>query len=666
LDDTAPTGFRRLLQPFQIGNVWVRNRIVNTAHFSMLPDPRDMRYLEERAKGGVALMGLPGSAGVRDFFVGPGQPGEMGRWDASPPSPVSKAGIEFYDQLVIPAHRQRAELIHQHGAKCFAQVNHAGASTFWGTVRAGIGPSNVPILADSLVPHALTEEEIEQMIIVYAHGIRRAREAGIDAAEIHGAHGYLVTQFMSSYFNQREDKWGGSRENRVRFPLAIIAAARKMVGDDFPIGIRIGYEGTGSGRGITAEELVEIAKLLAPHVTYISVSCGNNSGMYDSFDGSYISPWYREPAYNAPAAASVKKAVSVPVFVTGRIADASIAESLLAEGAADMIGMVRGLIADPEFPNKLMQGKAGHVRMCLGLSECHHSGRYLKHVTCAVNAAAGREAELAIIPAQTKKTVLVIGAGPAGLETARVAAMRGHKVYLCDRSTAIGGMPRLLAKDPNRRNLLDHSVYFETALAELDVEFVLGHEVEAEDIATFEADSVVIATGGTPLIPHLPGIGQANVVLALDVLRGKATVGKHAVVVGGTEYHVGAPTMAEYLADRGHTVDMISEQVDFTSGAEDVTRYTLLKRLRLKAVRISQATRLIEVTDGPVVVDMMTGETRLIEGATVVLACGLVPDDRLYRALNGRVPDLHLIGDALAPRRIMHATIEAARVGGSL
>jgi 2,4-dienoyl-CoA reductase-like NADH-dependent reductase (Old Yellow Enzyme family)/thioredoxin reductase len=666
MNQIAKHAFRRLFEPLTIGNFTLRNRIVSTPHFSGLPPDRDLQYIEERARGGAGFFGLAAGSGVLEYGVGLGPEGLPGQWDARSPSPATSQGVAFYDDMVIPMLRERANLLHAHGAHGFGQVAHAGASNFRMSMNPLIGPSNVATPVDALTPHALSEDEVEELVFCFAHAIRRIAESGLDAAEIHGAHGYLVNQFLSPYYNRRDDKWGGSLEKRANFALAIIFEAKRLVGNDFPIGIRLGYEGRGEGPGITIDDLVANAKLLEPHVCHISVSGGNGPGIFKSFDVSYLSPWYREPAYNAAAAAAVRRAVKVPVIVTGRIADPALGESLLADGTADLIGMVRALIADPDLPNKAKSGNAGRQRMCLGLSECHHAGKYLTHVTCAVNAAAGRESEMVIVPATKPKTVVVVGAGPAGLEATRVAARRGHKVFLCDQAKELGGTVRILSTDPNRRNLLDHSVYFESELADLDVELVLGYPISADDVVGFGADAVVIATGGRPIIPDIAGIERDNVVFGLDVLRGTAVPGKRVLVVGGSNNHMAAPSIAEFLLDKGHEVQLISEQLDFASAVEDVTRYTLQQRLHCKRIFPQLATRLVAVDSGATLCDVLSGEERRVEEVTVVLACGLLPNDALYQELKGKVPELHVIGDAFSPRRIMHATVDGARLGHRL
>lgn len=273
---------------------------------------------------------------------------------------------------------------------------------------------------------------------------------------------------------------------------------------------------------------------------------------------------------------------------------------------------------------------------------------------------------MAIVPAARSKTVVVIGAGPAGLEAARVAALRGHQVYLADARREIGGTPATLALDPNRRNLRDHAAFFEPQLSRLGIELLLGNEVTAEEMVAFAPDAVVVATGGTPLVPDVPGIDQPNVVGALDVLRG-AYVGDTAVVVGGLDNHLGAPTVAEFLADGGRRVELISERFDFADGAEDGTRFPLMERLVGKGVTVSLLHRLMAVEEGgAVVASTFGGGRRRLDGVTVVLACGLVPNDGLGRTLARHLPEVHVIGDALAPRRIMHATLEGARVARAL
>ncbi len=667
-DEPVAAGFQRLFSPLDIGRFTIRNRIVNTVHGTGLGDERDLRYLQERARGGAALLGVHASVGVYGYALGPGPRTGSTDWDAKAVAPLTDAGIAYYDDLVIPGLARRAEVIHAEGAKGFAQVYHSGAARHGAHIGPAMAPSAVQDPYEAATPHVLLDDEIEELVWCFAHAIRRTEESGLDAAEIHGAHGYLVQQFLSPYFNRRDDRWGATHAGRMRFVLRIIEAARTMVSADFPIGIRIGVDGDGVSRGITVDELVAISRTIAPIVAYISVSGGSYAGFGDGVETAYVSPWSIEPAFNATAAAAVKQAVDVPVIVTGRIIDAAIAEGLLADGVADMVGMVRALIADPDLPNKVRTGRTVDVRTCLGLSECHHIGSHRVPVTCAVNAAAAREAEMTIVPAVVRKRIVVVGAGPAGMEAARVAAQRGHEVYLADAARFLGGTPAVLALDPNRRNLRDHAAYFATQLRGAGVEFVLGNRVAAAELVAFAPDVVVVATGGTALIPAVAGIGGTNVLTALDVLRGAPTR-ECVLVVGGLDTHLAAATIAEFLADRGKRVEMISEQFDFVRGAEDATRLPLMQRLHRKGVAVSLMHALVRMDEqGAVVASTFDRVERRIEQATVVLACGLVPNDALAHELRTLAPqiDVRLIGDALAPRRIMHATLEGARVAHAL
>src|SRR5579863_3380540 len=241
-DQAAAGGFRRLFQPLQIGNFTVRNRIVNPTHGTALGEARDLRYLQERARGGAGLLGVHSSAGVYGYAIGTGPRSSTPDWDGKAISPLTAEGIAYYDEVVIPGLRRRADVVHAEGARCFAQVYNPGAGRHGINANAGFAPSAVPDPYEGFIPHSLTEGEIEELVVCFAHAIRRTKEAGLDAAEIHGAHGYLVNEFLSPYFNRRSDRWGGSRENRVRFPLEVIRSAREMVGPDFPIGIRVGVD----------------------------------------------------------------------------------------------------------------------------------------------------------------------------------------------------------------------------------------------------------------------------------------------------------------------------------------------------------------------------------------------------------------------------------------
>ena len=661
----APAGLRRLFEPLNLGAVTVRNRIVNTTHKTTLSETRELRYLQERARGGAGLLVVQGGEGARSFSVGTAPEGWPNAWDERPICPLGAQGIAHYDNYDIPRLTERARVIHAEGAKCFGQLFHLGAGIHSVTALPTIAPSAIFDPFEGYSPHAMTTEEIEGLVFAFAQAIRRIQASGFDGVELHAAHGYLLCEFLSPYFNHRTDRYGGSRENRVRLLFEIVDAARKLVGD-FPMSFRIGTDGLGDA-GLDDAELVAVAKLLEPHAAYFSISNGNYSGLGLKAN-AYVGTWNREPAYNALLGAQLKAAVSPPILVTGRINDAALANSLIADGSADMIGMVRALIADPDLPNKAKAGKMDEVRPCLAMSECHFIGARRTPVTCAVNPEAGREDELKLAPLEgDPKTIVVVGAGPAGMEAARVAALRGHSVFLADEARTVGGLPRLLSADPNRRILRDQSAYYENLFRRLDVTLSLGTRVSADDVAEFGADAVIIATGGSAFIPSVPGIECEKVFTAMDVLEDPSRVGARVLVVGGLDSHVAGATIAEFIADRGATVELINEHMDFAHGAEGVTRIDLLRRLTRKGVAVKMSTGLVSIGDsGAELENKLSGNRERLEDVTVVLACGWVANDALARELAGRIPEIHVIGDALAARRILHAVLEGARVANRL
>jgi 2,4-dienoyl-CoA reductase-like NADH-dependent reductase (Old Yellow Enzyme family)/thioredoxin reductase len=667
-DASVPAEFRHLYEPIEIGHLTLRNRIVNPVHTTALREARELAYLQTLARGGAALVGVQAlQAGAIAYRVGPTSPVAGGDWDQNPLSPLSAEGIAYYDKALVPFLSRRAEIIHAEGALCYAQLGHGGTVRPLGQLMtAPLGPSNVADPFFATVPHALTGEEIGDLVEAFAQDARRVRESGTDAVELHCAHGTLLQAFLSPDYNRRTDRWGGDVARRARFAQQILTRMREVAGDDFPIGVRLGRDAPGSDRGMTVEDLVETAKLLAPLVAFISISDGSHVGFGDGYETAYVSPWYKEPAFAARTSAAVRSAVDLPVLVSGRINDPATAERVLSDGAADLVGLVRPLIADPEFPAKVRDGRAGEVRKCLALNECHTVGRSRVPVTCSVNAAPGRETEMAIAPADIRKVIAVVGAGPAGMEAARVAALRGHHVVLHDAAPTLGGTVRVLAEDANRRNLRDHAEYFESQLPKLDVELRLGRAVAADDLVGSGFDAVIVATGATDRLPVVPGVADANVTTALDVLRGGLPATSRVVVVSGTDNQIAGPAIAEFLADRGHEVEFVSERFDFADGVEDGTRIPLVYRLRKKSIDITPLTRLVGVGGGGAdLVDVATGHGRRLDDVTVVLACGRLPNDGLARELAGRVP-VQLAGDALSPRRIMHATVEGARAAIAL
>jgi 2,4-dienoyl-CoA reductase-like NADH-dependent reductase (Old Yellow Enzyme family) len=661
----APATYPRLFEPIAIGPLQLRNRIMMTVHGGLRAE-RNVRYYEDKAAGGVGLMCVPGgSVGVQSFAAAPGRflPQHVDDFGGIGPDPTSPEGVAFFDDRVIPTMRSLADAAHRHGTVVLTQIYHLGAARVSGEPVPTIAPSAVRDDEDRTNPHVLADDEIATLATAFGHSARRAREAGLDGVELHGAHGYLINQFLSGYTNRRTDAYGGSPENRMRFLQDILAEVDRLAGPDFPVGLRINAD-EGVEGGLTVEEVVAVAETLAPRLMYLSVSAGTTTGLKHGVGLPYASPWLVENGHNAPLAAAVRRGVSVPVVVAGRIQDPDHAEQLLADGACDIVGMARALLADPQWPTKVREGRRADIRPCISNNDCHGRG----HMMCAVNPVATRETEMETGPAQPARDVLVVGGGPAGMEAARVAAARGHRVVLCEREKVLGGQVRIMAEDPGRYRLPLWLDYQQRQLALEGVDVRLDTELDERSIRGLSPDVVVLATGARPAVPAIPGIDSPHVTTAESVLLGSAPVGSRVVVLGALEDHMRPLTLADLLAGRGHEVTLVSELLVIGQGVEKRTQHLLLQRLVRAGVHLRPMTEVTAV-DGPRLRtrDVVTDRAGIIEDVdTVVLANGGAAVDGLRAPLREEGREVHLIGDCLSPRQILHAILDGARIGRAL
>lgn len=655
--------FPHLFSPIEVGGLQLPNRLVLNAHGTKLSGARYLRYLEERARGGVGLIGVFAGLGLYVYPTAHGRlvPYQPGDTDGVLPNPATSEGIAYYDQTVIPGLRQVSETIHRHGALCFGQLYHSGAVRHADNLMAAVAPSEIPDPYTRNVPHVLEDREIADIVLAYAHAARRIREAGMDAVELHAAHGYLINQFLSPLTNRRADRWGGSFENRARFLREIISTVRAQAGADFPIGVRLTAGDLGRDGGLSTDDVCAIAEAVADDVAYVSVSGGSYAGLTNPKALAYVAPWYVEPGPVVPVAAQLKRRINKPILVTGRIGDPSLAERIVAEGSADLVGMVRALIADPELPNKARSAEPRWIRPCIGNNECHVPGR---HVLCAINPAAGREASLDLVPTDAPKHLLVIGGGPAGLELARISAQRGHSVTLVEKRPTLGGRLTDLARDPNRANLGDYIRFQQHEIEHLPIDLRVGTEVTPEVVERIAPDVVIVATGALPYRPAVPGIDAPHVHTAVEVLQRGVAPGQRTLVVGGLDDHLGPPTVAEFLADRGGHVILTCESLALGPGIEPSTLTMLTKRLVEKDVETLPRTALRSIqTDSVTVADTLTGRARTLTPIdSVVLACGSRADTRLASVLSRGPRPVYLVGDCRAPQRIVNAVLDAARL----
>jgi 2,4-dienoyl-CoA reductase-like NADH-dependent reductase (Old Yellow Enzyme family)/thioredoxin reductase len=646
------TALPRLFAPITLGGVALRNRIVLTGHGTgmgrdLAPDDRMVAYYAERARGGVALIML-------------------GSQQVHPTSPGVTGLICCYDDSVIPALRRIADAVHAHGARIFGYLSHMGLAT---TARP------LPLWSASAVheqkygevAHAMTEAELAEITAAFAAAARRNLAAGMDGIEVHCGHGLLLQQFLSPLTNKRSDRYGGSAENRARFPCEVLEAVRASIGDSMPLGIRISADELIEG-GLALPDMQQMVRLLvaAGRLDFVDVSAGH--------DGDLVSNMLHEPPMGLPPAPfaelarGIRAAAGVPVIHGTRIADPQLAERLLAEQTTDLIGMCRPLIADPFLPEKARAGRFSAITPCVGCEQaCFgrlHRGR---HISCVGNPRAGREIEWpAPGHAATPRRVLVVGGGPAGMEAALVAARRGHRVTLYEAQEALGGRLRLAASAPTRgewRNLIAHKA---AMLDDAGVELRLGAPADRAAILAQPADAVIIATGAEPGRGGIDGADLPHVATTDEVLAGRRLPGAHVAIID-LEDRMPAATVALTLSEAGHRVTIVTRAPMIGHRLES-QNFTFMHReffRRSVALLPHHAVRRIE-PDALLLHNAYTRAPQRLAGVdAVVVAAPGAPRDGLANALAGHVK-LHVAGDCYTPRDVEAAIFEGHRAGMSV
>jgi len=650
---TAPLG--RLFSPIKLGHVVAKNRIVSTPHGAAFGEKggitdRYIRYHEEKAKGGCAVVMMFGSSSIHPTSANDW--GEVNNWDDS----------------IIPQYRQMSEAIHRHGAFCVSQISHRGR-------RGHSWYSGVPLWAPSDTreerhrewPHVMTTREIREVIDAWAAAAVRLKAGGFDGCDIPFYGGHLIENFLSPLSNRRTDEYGGSLANRLRLGREVLQAVREAVGREFIVGVRHTGDQFVPG-GLTKDDLLEVARRVDAWglVDYWIVSGSTTETLrYEAM----VTPslYHPEGLYN-DLAALTRTVVRVPVIVAGRIVTPAQAEAALAAGVCDLVGMTRALIADPEMPKKAQEGRLEDIRPCVGASEgCIGRLRQGKAITCVHNPVIGREAELAEIhPAARPKRVVVIGGGVAGLEAARTAAFRGHRVVLFEAASALGGQVLAAAGAPKREGLALIASWLAGQARKHGAEVRLNAPAEVAQVVAERPDVVIIATGATPRLPEIPGAGLPLVATAVDILLRRVPPGRRCVVVD-EDGHYAAPTTADFLAQHDREVILISRYFMAGEDIDEGVRSDLYGRLYRRGVRIEPLTVALEVVPGGVRTrHTFSGAEATLPADTVVMAFGGKANDRLYHELGGKVPDLKLVGDAYSPRRIHDAILDGSRAARAL
>ncbi|PYN05903.1 MAG: N-methylproline demethylase [Candidatus Rokuibacteriota bacterium] len=649
------SAFARLFSPIRIGHAEAKNRIVSTPHGAAFGEKgniteRYIRYHEEKARGGCGVVMMFGSSSIHPTSINDW--GEVNNWDDS----------------VIPQFRAMSEAIHRHGALCLSQISHRGRRGHsWYSGTPLWAPSDTREERHREWPHVMTKTEIREVIDAWAAAAVRLKKGGYDGADIPLYGGHLLENFISPLANTRTDEYGGSLDNRLRLPTEVLRALREAVGRDFIIGLRHSGDHFVEG-GLTREELLEIARRLDALgiADYWMVSGSNTETL--RFEAAVTPSHYHPRGVFNDLAALTKTVVRVPVIVAGRIVTAEQAEAALAAGVCDLVGMTRALIADPEMPTKVRAGRLDDVRVCVGAAEgCIGRLRQGKAITCIQNPAIGREAELMQIhPAAKRRRVVVVGGGVAGLEAARVAALRGHQTILLEAGAAVGGQVLAVARAPRREEYASIVTWLAGQAKKAGVEVRLNTPASAADVLALKPDAVVLATGASQRVPDIPGVKLAHVASTVDVLLGRVAPGRRVVVVDEEGYFA-APTTADFLADRRAQVTIVSRYFMVGEDIDEGTRSDLYARLFARGVTLTPMTRAVEIVpQGVRTRHTFSSAETVVEADSVVLAFGGKAHDPLSRELEGRVADLKVIGDAYSPRRVHDAILDGTRVARAL
>jgi 2,4-dienoyl-CoA reductase-like NADH-dependent reductase (Old Yellow Enzyme family)/thioredoxin reductase len=638
-----------LFSSLKIKKMELANRIVmppmgtNLGHPDGTVSEANLAYMKRRARGGAGLIITEISAVHSNGMA-------------------INSELGSYHDRFIPGLKKLADVIHAAGSKVALQIHHAGRESLF-LLKAGraIAPSPVRSLVFGMTPREMTHDEIQEMIAAFGAAAFRAMEAGFDAVEVHGAHGYLLTQFLSALSNQRTDEYGGDLIHRSRFIVEVLQEVRRRVGDDFPISLRLSAEEFIKG-GYTVEDL----KPLLPNFVKAGADLIHASlGTHGSPGGITSAPLEYEPGFNAGRAKKIKEVVNVPVIAVGRFTDPTLADEVIGRGEADLVAFGRQFLADPDFITKSAEGRFEDIRKCIACNQGCIERLILGegNIRCAINPETGQETIYPKGPAPNRRKVWVVGGGPAGLTAAYEAARLGHRVDLFEMEKGCGGQLPFAGKPPFKSAYEEWGSWLFAQVKKMGVNIHLGMKVTDPMIQDGNPDGVILAVGGEKIVPDIPGIHHPHVCDAWQILSGEVPPKEHALVIGGGL--IGMET-ADFLGQRGTQVILV--EVLKRSPVLKITShgYMLHTRLREAQCRLLFNTAVKQIEPTSVTILREGAEEILSSIDQVVVAIGLKSRENLKKVLEAKRIRYFVVGDAANPRRIIEATEEGAKAAWSL
>jgi 2,4-dienoyl-CoA reductase-like NADH-dependent reductase (Old Yellow Enzyme family)/thioredoxin reductase len=633
----------KLFTPFRIKNCYFKNRIVMPGLASFLIEndgsitDKTIEPYRRRAAGGPAMVIMEACAVSSDGIV-------------------SLHQARIHEDRLIEGLSRIAAVMKAEGAIPAVQIHHSGRQTSPRVInRKPWAPSNLPCPTIHGEVEPLSVLGIQEIVQKFGDAAVRAVQAGFELLEIHGAHGYLINQFLSKFSNIRQDAYGAGLEGRARFAKEVIIEIRKRIGKEFPLSFKISAQEF-LPDGLTTDESIEILKMLVPAgIDVVQVSAGN-----DGTPEWICQPMFMKKACLVDSASQIKKALNIPIMAVGRINDPLLADQIIKNNQADLVCMGRGLLADPELPKKAQEGRLSDIRICIACNTCMESIFRKGQVECLVNPVLGHEKEMEMQPAQKLKKVMVVGGGPGGLNVAWVAAKRGHDVHLYEKSPVLGGQLNLGSITQYKKELLSLINFQKHQIEKFGVKTYLNTEVNLGQIKACNPDVIVLATGSLPNRPALEGMDKPIVFTLPEVLNGKRPKMKKCVVIGGG---ASGCEVAHHLAANDCSVTVIEQLPKIAEQMETITRKVLLRELKTLKVTLRTECRLVRIEDQGARVRDKEGREFLLEADAVIIAIGNKPDNALYDQVQSLGIPVHRIGDCIEPRSAKAAIYEGAVIG---